>query len=191
MKFRKLLWFVFPITLAAGCVYSHREPVTYTTPAASTVVVPTSTRPATRVYPPATTVVTETPVVITEAPPGVPSSTTTRPSDLALANSIRGMLGGDSALAAAARNVRMSVYDGRVALTGTTFTDQDREQIHSAIASLPGVTRVEDNVQVYPSRTTTVVTTPAPVVTPEPAPVIAPAPVVVTEVPAGVPSALR
>src|ERR1051326_2420082 len=54
MKFSNLSWIALPLVLATGCVYSHRD-YAYTRPGTTTVVAPTSPRPAVRVYPDSTT----------------------------------------------------------------------------------------------------------------------------------------
>ena len=91
-------------------------------------------------------VFTPAPMVIAEAPTGIAARPTS--NDMALAESIRNMLATDGGLNSSARNVRISVYDGLVNMTGTTVTQADRERLHSAIAGLPGVYRVNDKVEV-------------------------------------------
>jgi BON domain-containing protein len=141
MKFAKLICLPVPLLLATGCVYSHRAtPVVYTPAPTSTVITvpPVSERPAVRVYPEPSTVISE------------PATTTPSVSsgDLAVANTIRQLFVADPTLASAARNVRISVINGYVTMTGTVLTEHERSTLHSAIASIPGVTRVDDRVQV-------------------------------------------
>jgi osmotically-inducible protein OsmY len=88
--------------------------------------------------------------VVTESPPDLPPTTTTVASSasLALAENIRALLAADPTLNSAARDVRISVYNGRLTLTGRTVTELERQRLHSALAGLPGVSRVDDRVQV-------------------------------------------
>jgi osmotically-inducible protein OsmY len=69
-----------------------------------------------------------------------------------LAENIRRLLASQPNLNSAARNVRFSVYSGRVIMTGTTVTQGERQLLHSAVGGLPGVSRVDDKVQVDLSR---------------------------------------
>jgi hypothetical protein len=178
------------LTLAVGCVHSHRTAHYAATPA---VVTPTSTRPPVRVYqeptrsvittspevvtapvitgPPVvrTPAVVTTPSVVTRAPVVTTPSVTTIPSvtvpsvivetppdaptsaqseNLALAENIRRALAADTLLNSAARDVRMSVYNGRVTMTGRTVSEAERQRLHSAISGLPGVYRLDDRIQV-------------------------------------------
>ncbi len=94
-----------------------------------------------RVYPETSTVVPSTIVP-------VPSTTTVAPGDLATADAIRKMFEVDGALAAIARNVRITVLNGQVTLTGTVVTQNDHEALHSAISTTPGVSSVDDRVQI-------------------------------------------
>ena len=61
---------------------------------------------------------------------------------------MRKMFEADPNLASAARNVRISVLSGQVTMTGTVVTQSDREALHSAVNTTPGVFRVDDRVQV-------------------------------------------
>lgn len=144
-RHRKLL--ALPLLLAAGCVYSHR-PVVYepATGAAVVTVSPASDRNVIRVYPePATT-----PAAIVDTSPTLVETrrATAAEADLNIANTIRAMLENDSALASAAINVRISVLNSQIALTGRVLTEHDRELLHTALVSMPGVTGLDDHVQV-------------------------------------------
>jgi hypothetical protein len=164
MKFMKLIW-ALPLALGAGCVHSHRNPTYTVVPAPA----PVSSRPAVRVYPSETTtvvttpkvvtappaivttpstVVTTTPGIYTELPPDVPPTTVASSDNLAMAENIRQALSADPSLNSAARNARISVYNGRVTLTGRAATDLERQRLHTALASLPGVSRVDDRLVV-------------------------------------------
>jgi len=138
MKFIKVVLVLSPLALILGCLESHRERVVYTpdrvyTPA-GVAVSPTSDRQVVRVYPEATTVVIPTP------PPNV----TVAATDLETANVVRRMFEADPALASAARNVRVSVLNRQITMTGRVSTRQDRIALREALRSTPGVSRVED-----------------------------------------------
>ena len=149
--------------LTAGCIQSHRAPVVYSeTPAvystvpsttiytaqpaappstvintpSTTVLAPTSSRPVVRVYSPEPSRVVAVPV------------SGAHEADLALAEDIRSGLSSDTSLMDAARNVQMSIYDGRVTLTGTTGTENARQLLHTAVARMPGVASLDDQVTV-------------------------------------------
>lgn len=173
MKVSKLIW-VLPLALSVGCV-SHR-PRTYTVvPAPAS---PVSSRETVRVYPSGSTVVTappgvvaatppvvsapvvtapvvttpgtvlRTPTVVTEVPPDLPPATVASSENLAVAENIRTMLSADPALNSAARDVRISVYNGRITMTGRTVTELERQRLHTALSRLPGISRVDDRIQV-------------------------------------------
>ena len=149
MKFTKFFWISLPVALCWGCVYNHRNGVVYGPE--PVVVTPTSERHVIRVYPEATTVTSSTvfPVPSTTVVP-VPSPTTATVAsgDLAIADTMRKMFETDPALASAARNVRISVLNGQATMIGTVVTQSDRESLHSAVNTTPGVSRVDDRVQV-------------------------------------------
>jgi osmotically-inducible protein OsmY len=69
-------------------------------------------------------------------------------SDMALAQSIRRILSADTSLAAAARNMRMSIRDGRVTLTGTTPSENARQIVERTVATIAGVVAVDNQAQV-------------------------------------------
>lgn len=153
----------------AGCIQSHRAPVAYSVPApavystvpttpiysappaatvytappttvyttpSTTIVAPTSSRPAVRVYSPAPSRIITVPVA------------GAHDSDLALGEDIRAGLSSDTSLMSAARNVQMTIYDGRVTLTGTTSSESARQLLHNAITAMPGVASLDDQVAV-------------------------------------------
>jgi osmotically-inducible protein OsmY len=129
MKFSLLLSSVFPLALTVGCVYSHRD-YAYATPE-TTVVGPTSYyNTDARVYPDSTS----TRVVTT---PG-------EGDDLSIANSVRNILAKDTAHVY--RNVDVSVVKGVVSLRGTVPSDQDGRWLYDQIATIPGVTSVDNQL---------------------------------------------
>jgi hypothetical protein len=162
MNVKSIIAGLSPLVLA-GCIQSHRAPVVYsttpvystvpsttiyttppaappttvyTTPSTTTVLPPTSSRPVVRVYSPAPARVVT--VTVTGA----------HDADLNLAENIRSGLSSDTSLMDAARNVQMSIYDGRVTMTGTTSSESARQLLHSAIAAMPGVASLDDQVAV-------------------------------------------
>jgi hypothetical protein len=139
MRFTRILWLSLPFALCCGCVYSHRNGVVYGGEPVVVTPTPVSDRPVVRVYPEATTVEPSTPL---------PSTSTVASGDLAVADAMRKMFEADPALAAAARNVRITVLQGQVTMTGTVVTQNDRESLHSAVNTTPGVYSVDDRVQV-------------------------------------------
>jgi len=159
MKIRTPLYVILSFILLTGCIYSHRNrPVVYsTTPAviteppvvapsttvvtpAPTITSPTSDRPVVRVYP------VPSPVLDTTTTSAVSTQ------DLAVADAIRAVLVSDPGLASAARNVKISVLNGQITMTGTVLTQNDREKLHSAVGGIPGAYQLDDRVQVELNR---------------------------------------
>jgi len=166
--------------MTAGCVQSHRQPYAYTpayttTPTTLTVS-PTSDYPTERVYTtptdtvitppprvvysaPTETVIPQTsvvaqgaPLVVGEVPANAPVATASA-EDVALANQIRQMIADDGELRAAARNARISIFNGQVTITGTTVTREQRQRLHNAIEGLPGIYRLDDRLRATLERT--------------------------------------
>jgi hypothetical protein len=155
MKLIKLGLIVAPGVLLLGCVESHRRPVAVyspvppatvvTTPAPTTapvVVAPTSERPAVRVYPPQTTTVVTTPGAVATVPANEASA-----SDLAIAEQIRHLLATDTSVGSAARDSEITVRDSIVTLRGNAATERARQLLIGSVAAIPGVVRVQDNLQ--------------------------------------------
>ena len=146
MKLLKLTCLFAPV-LAAGCVHSHRAPVVYTTPAAPTTVyttpatvpvTPTSPRPEVRVYAPEPN----------EAPGTMPVISYVNDSDLAIAQSIRRTFSADTDLASASRNMRMTIRDGHVVLTGNAPSENARQLVERTLTAIPGVVSIDDQSRV-------------------------------------------
>jgi len=125
--------------LLAGCVSSHRREYVYS-PAYSPAPVVTPTGPSTaRVYP---EVPPPPPPPTTVAP--AQSSVTTSSSDVALAESVRGVL--RNGTTSPVGRVEASVYHGVVTLRGSVPSDLDRQALVSRVSNLPGVVRVDDQL---------------------------------------------
>jgi hypothetical protein len=129
MKFSLLLSSVLPLALTVGCVYSHRD-YAYGTPE-TTVVAPTSYYTGPRVYPESSTSTR----VVTSPEEG---------DDLSIANSVRNILAKDTAHVY--RNVDVSIVKGAVSLRGTVPSDQDGRWLYDQIATIPGVTFVNNQL---------------------------------------------
>jgi len=71
-----------------------------------------------------------------------------RANDLELAERLRRMFQSDSALASIARSVRITVHDGKATMTGMVLNESDRSLLHRAVATTPGLSRLEDRTQV-------------------------------------------
>src|SRR5262245_48255087 len=151
MKSNRWIYFLLPLSFAA-CVQSHREPVVYstpprysepvyTTPPAAVPIAPASPRPAVRVYPSTS----ETELV---PPPQPIISYGPSQSDFALAENIRRMLSADTSLASASRNMRMTIRDGRITLTGTAPSEIARQLVQRTLTNTAGVVSVDDQSQV-------------------------------------------
>jgi osmotically-inducible protein OsmY len=133
---KTLVWLATPVLLIAGCSQSHRDSSVSYSPALmeSQSVTPTSDRSDIRAYP--------------EQPSDsdisvVPQGASTQ--DWALAQEIRSMLMSDRKLG----NAPMAavVNNGVVTLKGDVRNEKDRQRLHDAIARLPGVQRVEDEME--------------------------------------------
>jgi len=131
------------LVFAAGCVNSHRAPPVVYTPAPpppTVIVAPTSDRPVARVYPgPSSTAPAGPPTVV--PPAGVSSS------DVAVADSVRQLLKGDSDLARVSNHVEATVDHGVVTLRGTVPAEHVNE-IEMRLRQLPGIVRVNDQLAV-------------------------------------------
>jgi|ERR1051326_671499 hypothetical protein len=131
MKFSNLSWIALPLVLATGCVYSHRD-YAYTRPGTTTVVAPTSPRPAVRVYPDSTT------ARVGRRPGEI--------DDMSIAGSVRTILARDTAHVYG--NVDISVNRGVATLRGTVPTEHDAQLLRDEIAAIPGVDYVDNQLGV-------------------------------------------
>jgi len=83
-------------------------------------------------------------LTVSSLPPAVASL----PAGGSLADRVRQTLRNDPAVAAAASNVQVSEDNGKVNLTGTVPSEDDKRLIVSAVRNAPGVAAVNDNLQV-------------------------------------------
>lgn len=132
-KLKGLAWIAVPLVLAVGCAEHHPDRSVSYSPALTGGVTPTSSRDTSRAYPD-TGVSTEA----TSPPPGASSQ------DWVLAEEIRSLLSahpklGNAPMAAVVKN-------GVVTLRGDVRNKKDRERLRDEIASLPGVRRVDDQM---------------------------------------------
>lgn|SRR6185369_1894875 len=130
----KLMWLGVPILLAAGCAEHEREASVSYSPALTQPMSPTSDRAEPRVYSEPTTSADAT-----APPPGAASQ------DWALAEEIRSLLKsnpklGDAPMAAVVKN-------GVVTLRGGVRNQKARAKIRDEISRLPGVERVDDEME--------------------------------------------
>jgi hypothetical protein len=123
-------------------VYTVPGPTVVTTPSTVVQTVPDQTV----TVPGSAVVATPSPLIVTEAPTEAPAGPT-RAADLVLAGEIRRMISDDGDLISAARNTRISIYNGIVTITGTTITRDQRERLHAAIESVPGIIKLDDRVR--------------------------------------------
>ena len=127
-------WLTVPVLLAVGCSQNRPSSVSYS-PALSESVSPTSDRPETRVYPappPAA-------AGLATVPPGA------SPRDWTLAQEISSLLMNDRTVGKAP--MAAIVKNGVVTLRGDVRNRSSRERLVDEISRLPGVQRVDDQLQ--------------------------------------------
>ena len=127
---KNLVWLTVPMLLAVGCAENHRDSSVSYSPALSQPSTATSDRPEARVYPAPTD---------TAVPQGASSQ------DWALAQEVRSLLMSDRKLGEGAP-VAAVVNNGVVTLRGEVRNEKERQRLHDAIGRLPGVQRVEDQL---------------------------------------------
>jgi osmotically-inducible protein OsmY len=129
-----IVWLSVPMLLAVGCAQSHRDSSVSYSPALTESYAPTSDRDAARVYPQAP--------VSTEATSPPPGANT---QDWQLAEEVRSLLTSDQTLG----NAPMAavVKNGVVTLRGGVRNKKDRQRLRDEIARLPGVQRVDDEME--------------------------------------------
>jgi hypothetical protein len=130
----KMLWLVTPVLLIAGCAETPRGGSDAYSPALTEPSAPTSDRPESRVY-----AETSTSVDKYSPPPGADAA------DWAVAEEIRLMFTGDRTLGRTP--MAAVVKKGVVTLRGGTSNHKDRERLRNEISTLPGVARVDDQLE--------------------------------------------
>jgi len=133
---KSLVWLAVPVFLAVGCAENQRDQSVSYSPALTESYSPTSDRDTSRVYSAA-----PSNVEVTTPPTGANSQ------DWTLAEEIRGLLTsnrklGDAPMAAV-------VHNGVVTLRGSVRNERERQQLRDQIARLPGVQRVDDQMEFH------------------------------------------
>jgi hypothetical protein len=149
MKYKLLLIPLGLSVVLTGCIHSHmRDQAMYdngVTGVTTTATVPTSTRPAVRVY-------GETPAPIV-APDVVPSPSVAPAvpmDDMDRAVAIRNMLQNDPAMRMSAKNVDIEIKNGAAILRGTVKNETERQLLEQRIGAYPGVTSMQDRLVIAP-----------------------------------------
>ena len=132
-KVGALVWLTVPLLVVVGCSSSSRDSSVSYSPTLTEPVSPTSDRDAARIY----------------ANQGATVSTTSVPKgassqDWQIAEEVRALLSADPKLG----NAPMAavVNNGVVTLRGDVRNKKDRQRLHDQIAALPGVVRVDDQM---------------------------------------------
>jgi hypothetical protein len=133
MKTKSLFWAVIPLLLCAGCASDHHEQTATYTPLDPSLLAPTSDRDQNRMY----------------SGPGNSGQSPASPEDIKIGQEIRDLLMNDKKLATPPSNVIASARQGVVTLRGTMPTPTDKKKLVERIVALPGVTRVEDQIEVH------------------------------------------
>jgi osmotically-inducible protein OsmY len=133
-RLNNLVWLTVPMLLAVGCADAHRNSSVSYSPALSEPATATSDRPEARAYP-----APDAATTATVAPQGA------SPQDWTLAEEIRSLLMSDRTLGKAPMTA--VVNNGVVTLRGEFRNEKERQRLHDEIAKLPGVQRVEDQLE--------------------------------------------
>jgi BON domain len=133
-KLKNMVWVTLPIILVAGCAESPPAPSVSYNPALTEPLAPTSDRAPDRVY-------SEAPAAVGQyaPPPGANSA------DWAAAEEIRALLTSDPKLGNAP--MITVVKSGVVTLRGGVRNDKDRQRLRDEIGRLPGISRVDDEME--------------------------------------------
>ena len=131
---KNIIWLSIPLALVVGCAETHRDASVSYSPALSDSFKPTSDRMDSRMY-------AEPPMSgeVTTVPSGA------GPQDWKLAEEIRSLLMSDRSLGKAP--MAAVVNNGVVTLRGSVRNDKERERLRDEIARLPGVQRVDDQLE--------------------------------------------
>ena len=131
MKTKNLLWMTLPLMFLVGCASNSREQALAYTPADTSALSPTSNTARSRIY--------------SDSAPSTPVSAS--PGDVKLGQEVRQLLMEDRNLAPPPSNFTATAHDGVVTLCGTISTRHKKKELHDRIAQLPGVTRVDDQLE--------------------------------------------
>lgn len=131
----KICLLSLPVLLAAGCAHQARETSAEFAPLGPAAFSPTSDRSQPRVY-------ADTPTGAGQYAP--PSGANTE--DWRLAEQLRDMLTTNHDLRSPP--VAAVVNQGTVTLKGSVRTVRERDQVHNAVAAVPGVRQVVDEIQI-------------------------------------------
>jgi hypothetical protein len=134
-NWKYLLWTALPLALAAGCAHNERSSSVAVNPFQNSSLPPTSDTAQQQVYS------GDMAPTGQYAPPAGASA-----ADWTLAEKIRGMLSADPKLTRAP--VAAVVNNGVVTLRGYVHNERQRERVKAAVASVPGVTQVNDQLEV-------------------------------------------
>lgn len=134
---KNLFWTAFPLVLAMGCAHTDTQKPAVYSDLPERAVAPTSEQPAQRVY------AGQENATPTAPPSGVSAE------DWALNEKLRELFTSDRRLAPYPSEVTATVDQkehGVVRLSGYVINTATRKRVHEAVANLPGVTRVEDQM---------------------------------------------
>ena len=131
---KRVAWLTVPVLLAVGCAENRRDASVSYSPTLTHSYSATSDRSEVRAYPDASPNID-----VTAPPPGATSQ------DWALAEEIRSLLMADRKLGNAPTVA--VVKNGVVTLRGDVRNKKDRQRLHEEIARLPGVQRVDDEME--------------------------------------------
>lgn len=133
-RISRLLWLALPLGLTVGCAHTQNYATAQFAPLPTAALAPTSNRAEPRIYAGGTGFAEDY-----SAPPGA------SPADWNLAEEIRDRLTTDHAWKASP--VTAVVNNGQVTLRGEVPNDTQRREVTQMVASLPGVQRVNDQLQ--------------------------------------------
>ncbi|HLH53152.1 MAG TPA: BON domain-containing protein [Verrucomicrobiae bacterium] len=131
---KNLLWLGLPLCLAVGCAENRRDASVSYSPALTGTYSPTGDRDASRVY-----TDTQSGIDLRNPPPGANAQ------DWQLAEEIRSFLTTHNKLGRA--QVVAVVNNGVVTLKGGVRNNEERQRLREEIAQLPGVQRVDDEME--------------------------------------------
>lgn len=105
-----------------------------------------------------------TPSVISTPAPGSAPVVSTPPApmnpDTVLANQVRQQLNASPQAAQLMRDVQVNAQNGTITLSGSVPNDQDRQMLQNLVRATPGVTSVNDSLQVPSNTSAPIISTP-------------------------------